>query len=55
VTQVDAAYFANALWADGRRPDAARIAYAKKRAGEFGVKWADVEALKPTPTVPAHD
>lgn len=50
---IDAAYFAKALWADGRTPDADRIAYAKKRAGEFGVKWSDVEALKPKPV--AHD
>ena len=29
---IDAAYFARALWRDGRQPDADRLAKAKKRA-----------------------
>ena len=44
---IDAAYFAKALWGDGRQPSSDRVARAKKLAGEFGVKWEDVAKLAP--------
>jgi hypothetical protein len=47
----DAEYFARALWGEDTNPDLARIAKAKLRAVEFGVKWEDVEALRLSPSI----
>ena len=43
---IDAAYFARALWGNGRTPDAERIGKARKRAIEFGVSWEDIDAFR---------
>jgi hypothetical protein len=42
--KIDAAYIAAALYAD---PTPERIAKAQSLAKRSGVKWEDVEALKP--------
>ena len=42
--KIDAAYIATAFYAD---PTPARLAKAQALAKRSGVKWEDVEALKP--------
>lgn len=46
---VDAAYLARELWSSHLPVTEQRIRKAQKRAEQYGIAWADVEALQPAP------